>query len=64
MNKLIVASLLTFTASAVDLSSAADNSDYISSLDTQKLHQDVMDKVTKQVMEMNLKPLIDQEVAA
>lgn len=64
MNKLIVASLLTFTASAVDLSSAAENSDYISSLDTQKLHQDVMDKVTKQVMEMNLKPLIDQEVAA
>jgi hypothetical protein len=62
MNKLIVASLLTFTANAAEISSAADQSDYITSLDTQKLHQDVMDKVTKQVLEMNLKPLIDQEV--
>jgi hypothetical protein len=62
MNKLIIASLLSLTANATDISTAADNQDYISSLDTQKLHQDVMDKVTRQVMEMNLKPLIDQEV--
>ena len=62
MNKLAIASLLSYTASAAEISTAADNQSYIGSLDTDKLHQDVMDKVTKQVMEMNLKPLIDSEV--
>ena len=46
MNKFIIASLLAFTASTVDLQES-DRTDYISSLDTSKLHQDVMDKVTK-----------------
>jgi len=64
MNKLIIASLLTFTASTVDLTEATDRADYISDLDTSKLHQDVLDKVTRQVLEMNLKPLIDSEVQA
>ena len=62
MNKLVIASLMTYTASAAEISTAADNQSYIGSPDTAKLHQDVMDKVTKQVMEMNLKPLIDSEV--
>jgi len=62
MNKFAIASLLAYTTSTAEISTVADNESYIGSLDTQKLHQEVMDKVTKQVMEMNLKPLIDSEV--
>tara|TARA_B110001450_G_scaffold224896_1_gene222781 strand:- start:1033 stop:1221 length:189 start_codon:yes stop_codon:yes gene_type:complete len=62
MNKFAIAALLATTASAAEISTATDNDNYIGELDTQKLHQEVMDKVTRQVMEMNLKPLIDQEV--
>jgi hypothetical protein len=62
MNKFAIASLLAYTASTAEISTVAENQSYIGSLDTQKLHQEVMDKVTKQVMEMNLKPLIDSEV--
>jgi len=64
MNKFAIASLLAFTASAAEISTVTENDSYIGELDTQKLHQEVMDKVTRQVMEMNLKPLIDQEVQA
>jgi hypothetical protein len=64
MNKFAIAALLAATVSAADISTATDNDNYIGELDTQKLHQEVMDKVTRQVMEMNLKPLIDQEVQA
>jgi hypothetical protein len=62
MNKFAIAAILAATASAAEISTATDNDNYIAELDTQKLHQEVMDKVTRQVMEMNLKPLIDQEV--
>ena len=36
--------------------------DYIKTIDTEKINKDVVDKLTKEVLGMNVKSIIDKEV--